>query len=276
MVLFLQAETGGLTTDNKKRGAPTPSERLSCLGVEENLRLWLSLSLRLRLRLRFGVVLFMVDIFRRGVLFVVDLFLFGGRQRSAIGLAVFGNLLVDALLLILELGCFARGELPALDALSNAVLLVFAALVHFVVSIVLRLGVVLVGVNLLGHLILLSVDLLLFRRGQLAAVGRFFRFQVSGFTGCQLAALHALRDAVLLIFFALRDRRLGFLCWSCRRCRAATLRWRWCCRRRWSRLRGRSWLVLRHGYAAGKQHRGRQGAPLHPGEFHFFSPNLSE
>src|SRR5229473_2868691 len=281
MVLFLQAETGGLTTDNKKRGAPTPSERLSCLGVEENLRLWLSL----RLRLRFGVVLFMVDIFRRGVLFVVDLFLFGGRQRSAVGLAVCGNLLVDALLLILEFGCFARGELPALDALSNAVLLVFAALVHFVVSIVLRLGVVLVGVNLLGHLILLSVDLLLFRRGQLAAVGRavrlgfavdgrFFRFQVSGFTGCQLAALHALRDAVLLIFSALRDRRLGFLCWSCRRCRAATLRWRWCCRRRWRRLRGRSWLVLRHRYAAGEQHRGRQGAPLHPGEFHFFSPNL--
>ena len=74
------------------------------MGVEENLRLWLRRSLRLRL----GVVLFVVDIFRRGVLFVVDLLFLAGRQGTAVGFAVRGNLLADAFLLIFELGRFPR------------------------------------------------------------------------------------------------------------------------------------------------------------------------
>src|SRR6267142_942196 len=144
------------------------------------LRLWLCLRLRLR------VVLFAIDVLRCRVLFPVDLLLLGGRQRFALG---------------------------------DAVLLIFSALPDFAVAVVRGIGVVLVLINLLGKLVLLSVDLLLLGRRQLAAVGCavclgfavdgcFFRFQVSGFTGRQLAALHASRDAVLLIFFALRNRRL--------------------------------------------------------------------
>jgi len=91
-----------------------------------------------------------------------------------------------------------------------------------------RVGVVLVLINLLGKLVLLPVDLLLLRGLSLpplaagppwfAVDGRFFRFQVGGLTGRQLATLHALRDAVLLIFLALRHRRLGFCRWRRRRC----------------------------------------------------------
>src|SRR5882762_6340948 len=210
-----------------------------------NLRLWLCLRLRLR------VVLFAIDVLRCRVLFLVDLLLLGGRQRSAVGLAVRGNLLVDTLLLILELGRFTRGQLPALDALGDAVLLIFSALPDFAVAVVRGIGVVLVLINLL-----------LLGRRQLAAVGCavcfgfavdgcFFRFQVSGFTGRQLAALHPLRDAVLLIFFALRNRRLGLCCrrWRCRWC---CWRRRTCALRLWRRLRARSRLILRHCHAAGQ------------------------
>src|SRR6266446_3735723 len=87
-----------------------------------------------------------------------------------------------------------RSELAALDALSDAVLLIFAALADFVVAIVGGVGIVLVGVDLLRHLILLLVDLGFFGRRQLSAVGRavragflvdgcFLVFKVGGFAG---------------------------------------------------------------------------------------------
>src|SRR5882762_10614846 len=240
----------------KKRRLGSHRDASLASGGGGNLRLWL------RLRLRLRIVLLVIDVLRRRVLFVVDLLLFGGRQCPAVGPAVRGNLLVDALLLVLGFGCFAGRHLAALDALGDTVLLIFAALVHFVVSIVLRAGVVLVLVDLLGHLILLPVDLFLLRRRQLAAVGRavrfglavdgrFFRFQVSGFTGRQLAALHPLRDAILLIFFALGDCGLRLLCRSWR-CRGGCWRRRTCalCLRR--RLRARSRLILRHCHTAGQ------------------------
>src|SRR6266478_2524560 len=80
-------------------------------------------------------------------------------------------------------------------------------------------------------LFLLLVDLRFFRRGQFSAVGgavragflvdgRFLLFEVGGFTRSQLAALHAIGDAVLLVLFSLRDAGirllLGFLCRCCR------------------------------------------------------------
>src|SRR6266576_219971 len=166
-------------------------------------------------------------------------------------------------------------SVPPLALRSAATcLLIFAALPDFVVAVVRRVGVVLVLIDLLGYLILLPVDLLLLRRRQLAAVGRavrlgfavdgrFFGFQVSGLTGRQLAALHALRDAVLLIFLALRHHRLGFGRGRCRRRGAPGLRLR-------GRLRARSRLILRHCHTAGQQHRSRQGAPLYPGQSHVF------
>jgi len=68
------------------------------------------------------------------------------------------------------------GHLPALDALGDAVLLIFAALVHFVVGIVLGASVVLVLADLLRKLILLPIDLFFLCRRQLATMGRAVRF----------------------------------------------------------------------------------------------------
>src|SRR5215471_18941565 len=100
-------------------------------------------------RLGVGVVLFVVNVLRSGVLLFVDLLLLALCQLSAVCRAVRLHLLVDALLLILEFGGLARGELPALDSLGDAVLLVFAALANRIVSIVRRVRVVLVLINLL-------------------------------------------------------------------------------------------------------------------------------
>ena len=92
----------------------------------------------LRSRLGVAVVLFVVDVLRSDVLLFVDLLLLARCQLSTVCRAVRLHLLVDALLLILEFGGLARGELPALDSLGDAVLLVFAALANRVVSIVRR------------------------------------------------------------------------------------------------------------------------------------------
>ncbi len=76
--------------------------------------------------------------------------------------------------------------------------------------------VVLVFVDLLGKLVLLLVEGLAVLLGQLAVVHLahvslfliqrvFFLFQVAGFMLRKLAALHALMNPILLIFFALTD-----------------------------------------------------------------------
>jgi len=59
----------------KKRRPSSHRDASLASGGEGNLRLWLRLSLRLWLRLR--VVLLLMDVLRRAVLFLVDLFLFG-------------------------------------------------------------------------------------------------------------------------------------------------------------------------------------------------------
>src|SRR5579864_2323585 len=80
--------------------------------------------------------------------------------------------------------------------------------------------VVLVPVDLARLAVLLAIDLGMLLRRQLAAVGlpvgpnllvdaRLVVLKVRGFTGRQLAALDALRDAVLLILLALADFALG-------------------------------------------------------------------
>src|SRR6267154_21974 len=139
-------------------------------------------------------MLFPVNVARRLILLAVDLLLLARRQRAAMGLAVRSHLLVDALLLLFELGGFFRGQLPALHALGHAVLLIFAPLPHLVVAEMRGVGVVLVSVNLLGHLILLLIDLGLFCSRQFAPVrcairarlfvdGRFRLLEISGFAG---------------------------------------------------------------------------------------------
>src|SRR5256886_2710730 len=187
---------------------------------------------------------------------------------------------------LLGLGRFASRHLPALDALGDAVLLIFAALVHFVVGIVLGASVVLVLADLLGKLILLPVDLFFLCRRQLATIGRavrfglgierrFFAFELRSFTRRQLAAFHPLGDAILLIFFAPRHGGLGL------RLRRGC--GRWCCRRRGAsalrfvgllRIGRRQVFGQRHG--SGHQHQNGQGTPLHAGKFHRPSPKLSE
>src|SRR5580704_3147034 len=117
-------------------------------------------------------MLFVVDILRRGVLFPVDLLLFASRELPAIGGAVRLNLLVDAFLLIFQLRRLACRQLPALHALSDAVLLVLAALSNFAVAILHRVGVVLVLINLLGDAVLLLIDQRLLSRRQLSPIGR--------------------------------------------------------------------------------------------------------
>src|SRR2546423_14376076 len=230
-----------------------------------------------RFGLRLEFVFFVINVLRRRFLFMVDLLLFRSRQRSAVGLAVRGHLPVNALLLLLGLGRFASRHLPALDALGDAVLLIFAALVHFVVGIVLGARVVLVLADLLGKLILLPVDLFFLCRRQLATIGRavrfglgiegrFFGFELRSFTSRHVAALHPLGDAILLIFFAPRHGGLG----SC--CRRGC--GRWCCCRSALGFVGLLRTGQRHG--SGHQHQNGQGTPLHAGKFHGLSPKLSE
>ena len=97
-----------------------------------------------------GVVLLVVDVFRSRVLFLIDLLLFARRELSAVGRAIRRHLLVDAALLIFELGGFTGRQLAALNALRDTILLVFAALPDFIVAVVRGVGVVLVVINLLG------------------------------------------------------------------------------------------------------------------------------
>lgn len=157
-----------------------------------------------------------VNILRRGVLFLVDLLLLATGQLTAICGAVRRHLLVDPSLLILQLGRFTRAQLAAFDSLRNTVLLVVTALTHFIVAIVRHVGIVFVAINLIGQMILLSVDLLFFCGSQLSAIrcairtrlrinSRFLRFQLGGFSSRQLPALHSICDTILLIFFALSD-----------------------------------------------------------------------
>src|SRR5208283_795580 len=137
-------------------------------------------------------------------------------QLATICRAVCLHLLVDSLLLIFELGGFTSGQLATLDSLRNAVLLIFAALADFVISVVGRVGVVLVVVDLVRQLILLLVDLLFFGLRQLPTIGctirtrltvngRFFRFEIGSFASRQLPALDAVGNPVLLVFLPLCD-----------------------------------------------------------------------
>src|SRR6185437_903679 len=149
-------------------------------------------------------MLLAVDVPRRLVLLVVHLGLLSSRQLAAVRCAVRFHLLVDALLLILEFRRFSGGQLPALHALRDAVLLILAPLSDFVVSVLCCVGVVLVLVNVFGNLILLFVDLLFFRSRQLSAVRRavrlgfaidrcFLGFQLGRLARRQLPALDAVR-----------------------------------------------------------------------------------
>src|SRR5580704_4350822 len=98
--------------------------------------------------------------------------------------------------------------------------------------------VVFVAINLARHFVVLVIDFGFFRRSQFSTIGSavpsdlavysaLFTFQVGGFAGGQLAALDALSDAVLLIFGAFANFRVGSLqCglsddWQGKRCQSS-------------------------------------------------------
>src|SRR5437660_1452920 len=174
------------------------------------------------------VVLVAVDLARLTVLLAINLGALLWVQFAAVRSAIVADFMVDLGFIVFEVRGFAGGELPALDALSDAVLLVLGSLANFTLGIgVLHRRVVLVLVNLLGHLILLLGQSFLVGGGQLAVIELahvalflvdrgFFLFQVRGFTGGQFPALHAVSDAVLLVFFAVLNALAG--CWRRGRC----------------------------------------------------------
>ena len=76
------------------------------------------------------VVLVAIDLLGRAIQLVIHLDPFRLRQFATIGLAVGANLLGDRRFLGFEIRSFAGGQLSAVDALRDAVLLVFQALVN--------------------------------------------------------------------------------------------------------------------------------------------------
>src|SRR5258708_20859509 len=83
-------------------------------------------------RLRRGVVLLAIDVARSPVLLPVDLLLFAGGQRAAIGFAVGCDLLMNCSLLFFELGGFGRRGLAPLYPFGDAGFLVSPAVPRLV------------------------------------------------------------------------------------------------------------------------------------------------
>jgi len=164
------------------------------------------------------VVLVAIDLAGLAVLLAVHLGALLRGEFATVRSTVVADFVVNLGFIVFEVRGLASGELSALDALSDAVLLVLGSLANFALGIgVLHRRVVLVLVDLLGHLILLLSQGLLVGIGKLAVVefahvalflvdGGFFLLEVGGFAGSELSALDALSDAVLLVFFAFLDR----------------------------------------------------------------------
>ena len=84
-----------------------------------------------------------------------------------------------------------------------------------------RCSIMLILIDIVGKPVLLRVELRLVRGGQVAVRPRcafavfpgvevrFFALEVCGFARSQRAVLNAISDAILLIFLALADRRIG-------------------------------------------------------------------
>src|SRR5580704_456406 len=158
----------------------------------------------------FVVVLLVVDLFAVFVFFLVGLLLLLLGQGAAVGGALIVNLLGHRGLVLVGLGSFAGSHLAAAQAFGGALLLVGFPVVDFV-----RLHsvpVVVVVVDLAAGGILLAVDLLTLRTGELATVRLAIvvhllvdvglRLLSAGrLAGSHLAAAQAVGDALVLIGF---------------------------------------------------------------------------
>src|SRR5258708_22078375 len=109
-------------------------------------------------RCNFVVVLLAIDLAAGAILFAIDLAMLLRRQLSPVGCAIGANLLIDSLLAILGARGFAGSHGAILDAVGDAVLLIFATLADFVVAVVRLRGVVLVVVDGPAEVVLLAVD----------------------------------------------------------------------------------------------------------------------
>ena len=69
------------------------------------------------------IVLVAIDLARLAILLAIDLGFFLRSQLAAVGLAVGTHFLIDLRLIVLQVCRFAGGQLAALDALCDAVLL---------------------------------------------------------------------------------------------------------------------------------------------------------
>jgi len=76
----------------------------------------------------FVVVLVAVDLAGLAVLLAGDLGTFLRGKFTAVGLTVSADLVIDSRLVSFQVGSLSSGQLTALDAVGNAVLLVFLAL----------------------------------------------------------------------------------------------------------------------------------------------------
>ena len=98
-----------------------------------------------------GIVLVAIDLARLAILLAIDLGFFLRSQLAPVGLTVGMHFLIDLRLIVFQVGRFAGGQLAALDALRDAVLLVLLALADFTLwAGILHRRIVLVLVDLLG------------------------------------------------------------------------------------------------------------------------------
>ena len=93
-------------------------------------------------------MLLVVNVLGELVLLLIDGAAFGLAELATIGLAHALNFAVQALLFILQLSSFPRGQLAAPYSLRDAILLVLPPLVDSVIAIMRDAGAVLVLVNL--------------------------------------------------------------------------------------------------------------------------------
>ena len=152
----------------------------------------------------------LVDLAAGLVLRVIDLLLLLPGELAAVGLPVRRDLLINSLFVIFEFCGLPGLQRAAANALRDAILLILATLPDLIVPVMRGVGIGLILMDLIAQMVLLLVDLLLFRLRKLASVGLpvvvhlaveigLLAFQILGFAGGQLAGLNAIGDAVLLI-----------------------------------------------------------------------------
>src|SRR5262249_12676377 len=133
---------------------------------------------------------------------------------AAVGSAICALFFIQVGFFLFQIGAFAGGQLSALDALANALLLQPVARVYFIIGLRLCLRVVLLLVDVLAQLVLLVVEFCLVGGSEFAAIGSahvallgiqvlLFVFQFGSFACGQRAILYAVANSFLLIVFAL-------------------------------------------------------------------------